>query len=556
MIAAWMGYVGLFTALIALAASGADRVAALLHWPRRIVWGVAFALAVLGPVLALRGQPTWPTTATAQPTESSRSTASAPISVRRVQPEERIGSDVRVSQSLLDSLDMPLIALWLFASVALIGMTLAQAVRHARARRRWTPGPFAGGQALVSPDTGPASIGVFHPVVVVPQWALRLSEYEQHLMLMHEREHIRARDPLVRAVCWTVCILVPWNPVAWWMLRRLALAIEIDCDARVLREAPDVAGYGGLLVDVGTRVQARHSFGPVTALSESASALEQRIIAMTTKRPPRYRRALAGVSLVAIAPILGATALPHPAARSLDLILPVWHSAQADSDVARANKAASAVLNDLVTLQESYFSDWNTYEPDVTKISAYKSPNFGDAGLPNPRHVKIRILGAYPFGWSAEATLPEMHGGSCIVLIAAVPRSAWPETAMEHKTSLNEGSAICDGDGQASGVSWAAAIQSLAVKTLKRRAELERDLYWNTGSYMALNFRTGARDLYQFTVLPGGKYYWAAEATINGVPGKSCVVWTGLTTGAERPPSTAGHRLTSRVPNAPVCDPM
>jgi hypothetical protein len=78
----------------------------------------------------------------------------------------------------------------------------------------------------------------------------------------------------------------------------------------------------------------------------------------------------------------------------------------------------------------------------------------------------------------------------------------------------------------------------------------------NTDAFVTLNFRTMMRDLYQFTVLPGGKYYWAAEATVNGVPGKSCVVWTGLMTDADQPPHTDAQHLSSSKANVPVCDTM
>ena len=47
-------------------------------------------------------------------------------------------------------------------------------------------------------------------------------------------------------------VLVPWNISLWWLLRRLALAIEIDCDRRVVNALGNPNRYGELLIEVAT----------------------------------------------------------------------------------------------------------------------------------------------------------------------------------------------------------------------------------------------------------------------------------------------------------------
>ena len=55
----------------------------------------------------------------------------------------------------------------------------------------------------------------------------------------HEREHQRARDPLLLHAAAVGALVMPWNPAVWWMLSRLKLAVEMDCDARVFaRDGP------------------------------------------------------------------------------------------------------------------------------------------------------------------------------------------------------------------------------------------------------------------------------------------------------------------------------
>jgi beta-lactamase regulating signal transducer with metallopeptidase domain len=106
---------------------------------------------------------------------------------------------------------------------------------------------------LLAPAIGPAVVGALRPTIVVPEWSLDLSDEQRALMLAHEREHVRARDPLVLHAAAMVALLMPWNVAAWWLNRRLRLAVELDCDARVLAGGRDARSYGALLLDVCAR---------------------------------------------------------------------------------------------------------------------------------------------------------------------------------------------------------------------------------------------------------------------------------------------------------------
>jgi TonB family protein len=154
---------------------------------------------------------------------------------------------------------------------------------------------------LVTADLGPGVYGLRAPVIVVPRWVLALDGRVQRLLLLHEREHVRAGDPRLVLAALGLVVLMPWNPALWWMLRRLRLAIEIDCDARVLRHRPDPRAYGNVLLEVG-----RHR-GPaalLVAFAEPRTFLERRIRRMTATRSAHpIRRAmvlgtLAGIALV------------------------------------------------------------------------------------------------------------------------------------------------------------------------------------------------------------------------------------------------------------------
>jgi peroxiredoxin len=103
---------------------------------------------------------------------------------------------------------------------------------------------------------------------------------------------------------------MPWNVALWFALARLRLAVEADCDQRVLRAHPDVRAYGSLLVDVSER-RVRRTL-PLVALVESASHLGRRVALMTARTPRLLPLRIAGAALVGCACVAAACKAPRP----------------------------------------------------------------------------------------------------------------------------------------------------------------------------------------------------------------------------------------------------
>lgn len=203
-----------------------------------------------------------------------------------------------------------LLAGWGAASLLALLVVVRSARILARERRGWRSVDVAGTRVLESDALGPAVVGVLRMRIAVPGWIHDLDEDLQALAIAHERSHRTAADPRLLWFGLALCVAVPWCAPLWWELRRLRLAIEVDCDRRVLAGGAAISRYGSLLLEVG-----RRSTGGAFALVglfEPRSFLERRIRVMT-KSPPRHRFALAtGLALCAI-PILGlAAALPVP----------------------------------------------------------------------------------------------------------------------------------------------------------------------------------------------------------------------------------------------------
>lgn len=194
--------------------------------------------------------------------------------------------------------------LWLFTALGLIALVARTHRVLLKERSSWESTRVMEWDVYVSTDRGPAVAGVRRPWIVLPRWVLALPEYELRMVLLHEREHLRARDTHLLGASLALLALSAWNPLTWWQLRRVRAAMELDCDRRVLRAAPDTAVYGSSLLSVAARASGP-SLG-LAAFTERSLNLKRRILAMTAKTS-RWT-ALGGVVLVVVGTVVGVQA--------------------------------------------------------------------------------------------------------------------------------------------------------------------------------------------------------------------------------------------------------
>jgi beta-lactamase regulating signal transducer with metallopeptidase domain len=293
MILRWIAYAALCAALIGVAAACVDSVLAAFRRARRGLWISAMAASCIAP-LALPF-------ATHASTAPQRRTASVASALPNVDTN---------GQATTHTLDVILLAAWAATSFA-FALTLLIAHRHTRSTLAACHDGVVGGRpTLISRDFGPAVVGVLRHHIVVPSWALELDDPEQRLVIAHELEHASSGDPLLAFAGTCAVVVMPWNVALWWQLARLRLAIELDCDARVVaRRTEGALTYGRLLLSVGARGRAtRH---PALAMSRSRSALAKRFDALlvrSTVRPPR----VVGLTLLSVGTVASIAFLPAP----------------------------------------------------------------------------------------------------------------------------------------------------------------------------------------------------------------------------------------------------
>lgn len=325
MIAAVALYAIVVGGLLAVVGVLADRAAALRRRARRWVWvgalAATIALAVTAPWRATTFEST-AATLVANPTpvavvagadtaETSRSSwTTVRASIReRVEAVATFGAD----------LDPLLARIWLVGSVTIAVIVLAGWLALARRRRLWRDAIVDDERVLVAPVTGPAVVGLVSPRIVLPEWALTLDAASIHLILRHEREHVRAGDAWLMHFAVAAVVAMPWNPLVWWMASRLRLAVELDCDARVVGmhadSGADALAYGELLLAVVER-RPRRRLLAAPALVETSSSLGRRIAALfpDVVRFAAARAAVAVVAAFSIAGIVTMVPLPRVAA--------------------------------------------------------------------------------------------------------------------------------------------------------------------------------------------------------------------------------------------------
>jgi len=301
MIASWMLYSSLISLLVVAAAALVEHALRLAGRPVRGVWAAAIVLTLVLPfVTALR-------TIQPLPTEGLITAADPALSLAAPGPLSA-GLSALPTVPLLDT---PLLVLWAGASLLLLAALLHGVGVLQGRRREWRRAEVDGREVLVAPDLGPAVIGWRRMQIVLPAWALTLDPEGRRLILAHEEEHIRRRDPAVLFGGLIAALLVPWNAPLWYLYRRLRLAIELDCDARVIASGADLARYGEVLLVAGARCRS----GQLPALAtfaERATQLESRITALTPGPVRRRGAKVLTAGLAATAALLAACTLENP----------------------------------------------------------------------------------------------------------------------------------------------------------------------------------------------------------------------------------------------------
>ena len=294
----WLLYAGLVSLLLGGAAWLLEQGLSARGWATRFPWAGALAAGVLIPLLGR------PRSVVVEITSGAPvpSTGPAPLAGGALPP------------AAVPWMDVAIFVGWAALSAICLLAVASTLLAVARARRNWVPDRAGRHDVLVSKAFGPALVGLARPAIVLPRWARDLGLESSAVMAEHEHEHRRARDHVLLLGGAMAVALIPWNPVAWWMLRRLRGAVEMDCDRRTLASGVSLEAYGSTLLEVSRNSPGR-IWNLAPGLIEPRSQLERRLTMMGRGRRQLKKPALA--ALLGGAVVLVAVACETPAPTDL-----------------------------------------------------------------------------------------------------------------------------------------------------------------------------------------------------------------------------------------------
>jgi bla regulator protein BlaR1 len=215
-----------------------------------------------------------------------------------------------------ESYDTAINPLWLTASALVVLWGLINACRvawlvHTARRARASGGSQVmvdGVPVLVTDKLGPATVGVLRSRVLVPRWVLALPPVQRRYVLCHEEQHRKAHDSLVLFAASLTLILMPWNVALWWQIKRLSLAVEMDCDNRVVTKLGNPRAYGELLLRIAESASRGPSLQPALL---GVGMLEKRLTVLLA--PTRLRSVQKFLlPVLAVGLLMLVLSMPHP----------------------------------------------------------------------------------------------------------------------------------------------------------------------------------------------------------------------------------------------------
>ena len=170
MIALWMVYAVLVSAILAAGAAILDRAAGSATRHRRWIWMLALVLSA--------GLPAWSAVAPRLGISGAASSVarSNPSALAIPRPSMAKSAAViadlvsRAESRSLGTVSSVLGFAWIAAVMLAVGAYAVATWSLARRRRSWRRSEIDGEPVLIAPLTGPAVIGSLRPAIVVPEW--------------------------------------------------------------------------------------------------------------------------------------------------------------------------------------------------------------------------------------------------------------------------------------------------------------------------------------------------------------------------------------------------
>lgn len=83
---------------------------------------------------------------------------------------------------------------------------------------------------VVNQSISPSICGLLHPLIILPEDILSLTDQEIRYIFMHEWQHHLQKDLWAKLFIETICCLMWWNPVVYLLKKDIDQTFELKCD--------------------------------------------------------------------------------------------------------------------------------------------------------------------------------------------------------------------------------------------------------------------------------------------------------------------------------------
>ncbi len=189
---------------------------------------------------------------------------------------------------------------WLRMRLSRDRVSLDPAIVRLLSEARWRMGTFWNPRTVeTSSVDSPGLFGAVRPRILLPRGiAEQLSETEMRHVFLHEMAHLKRGDLWTNLLMSVVQVVHWFNPVVWFVLRRMRLERELACDALVLRTTAEAESrsYGETILKLLERIRTRPTLSPVVGILEEKHSAASRL-----KQIAEFKSTRSGSSLLAVA---------------------------------------------------------------------------------------------------------------------------------------------------------------------------------------------------------------------------------------------------------------
>jgi TonB family protein len=205
------------------------------------------------------------------------------------------------------------IAIYLGVALLLFGRLVAGLVAMWRVSRAAQPMTMPDDVRLSARVRSPATFGT---TILLPVDAHAWPVDRLDAVLAHERAHVRSRDGYWSWLAQLHAAIFWFNPLGWWLQRRLEALAETTSDDAVVAARHDPIAYAALLLDFARRPNSRR-----VAMSVAESNVPERIERLLARTPPaaalsRFARWTAFAALIPVAVLAASTTQAVPPVES------------------------------------------------------------------------------------------------------------------------------------------------------------------------------------------------------------------------------------------------